>query len=324
MVDLVSLLPDFLRSEDMLALIAGGASLAVALMMWRAFLVKDALPGRIKSLDKRRTALKENIANETKQRSKLIVRENLMHGVVKKMQLMRGERARVMAAKLAQGGWRSKDALVTYLFAKISLPLLFTSLALMYFLGTNPWDWDFFVCILASIGAGFVGYILPDMLVKNKVSKRYEAIRKTLPDALDLLVICTEAGLNLDSGLDRVCREIANSSPELADEFGLASIELGFLPDRKQALGNLASRVDFQAMTTLVNTLLQTEKYGTPLAVALRVLAAEMREERLMKAEEKAARLPAIMTVPMIIFILPALFIVLIGPAVLRAIDAFN
>ncbi|USG62948.1 type II secretion system F family protein [Sneathiella marina] len=324
MVDLVSLLPDFLRSEDMLALIAGGASLAVVLMMWRAFLVKDALPGRIKSLEKRRTALKENIANETKQRSKLIVRENLMHRVVQKMQLMRGERARVMAAKLAQGGWRSKDALVTYLFAKISLPLLFTSLALMYLLGTNPWDWDVLVCILASIGAGFIGYLLPDTLVKNKVSKRYEAIRKTLPDALDLLVICTEAGLNLDSGLDRVCREVANSAPELADEFGLTSIELGFLPDRKQALGNLASRVDFQAMTTLVNTLLQTEKYGTPLAVALRVLAAEMREERLMKAEEKAARLPAIMTVPMIVFILPALFIVLIGPAVLRAIDAFN
>lgn len=194
----------------------------------------------------------------------------------------------------------------------------------MYLLGTNPWDWDVLVCILASIGAGFLGYLLPDALVKNKVAKRYEAIRKTLPDALDLLVICTEAGLNLDSGLDRVCREIANSAPELADEFGLASIELGFLPDRKQALGNLASRVDFQAMTTLVNTLLQTEKYGTPLAVALRVLAAEMREERLMKAEEKAARLPAIMTIPMIVFILPALFIVLIGPAVLRAIDAFN
>jgi tight adherence protein C len=324
MVDLVSLLPDFLRSEDMLALIAGGASLAVALMMWRAFLVKDALPGRIKSLEKRRTTLKENIANETKQRSKLIVRENIMHQVVKKMQLMRGERARVMAAKLAQGGWRSKDALVTYLFAKISLPLLFTSLTMMYLLGTNPWDWEGWICILASFGGGLVGYILPDMLVKNKVAKRYEAIRKTLPDALDLLVICTEAGLNLDSGLDRVCREVANSAPELADEFGLASIELGFLPDRKQALGNLASRVDFQSMTTLVNTLLQTEKYGTPLAVALRVLAAEMREERLMKAEEKAARLPAIMTVPMIIFILPALFIVLIGPAVLRAIDAFN
>ncbi len=324
MVDLATLVPDWLRSEDVLAMIAGAASLAVVLMMWNAFLVKDALPGRIKDLEKRRTTLKENITNETKQRSKLIVRENMMHRIVKKMQLMRGERARIMAAKLAQGGWRSKDALVTYLFAKVSLPLLFSSLSLAYFLGTNPFDWTPLVSILASMGAAFVGYMLPDTLVKNKISKRYQAIRKSLPDALDLLVICTEAGLNLDSGLDRVCKEVANSAPELADEFGLTSIELGFLPDRKQALGNLASRVDFQAMTTLVNTLLQTEKYGTPLAVALRVLSAEMRDERLMRAEEKAARLPAIMTVPMIIFILPALFIVLIGPAVLKALDAFS
>ncbi|WP_373086977.1 type II secretion system F family protein [Sneathiella sp.] len=324
MIDIVTLLPDWLRSADILAMIAGGATLAVILMMWNAFLVKDALPGRIKNLEKRRTHLKTTLANETKQRSKLIVRENIMHQVVKKLQLMRGERARIMAAKLAKGGWRSKDALVAYLFAKISVPLVSGILALLYLLGTNPWKWSIPVCLLASVGVGFVGYMLPDILVKNKVAKRYALIRKSLPDALDLLVICTEAGLNLDSGLDRVCREIANSAPELADELGLTSIEIGFLPDRKQALANLANRVDIQAMTTLVNTLVQTEKYGTPLAVALRVLAAEMREERLMKAEEKAARLPAIMTVPMIIFILPALFIVLIGPAVLKALDAFS
>ncbi|TNE40085.1 MAG: type II secretion system F family protein [Alphaproteobacteria bacterium] len=305
-------------------MIAGAASFAVVIMMWNAFLVKDELPARIKSLEKRRTTLKTAIANETKQRKKLIAKETMMHRVVKKLQLMKGERARVMAAKLAKGGWRSKDALVAYLFAKISMPVLFFVLAALYLLGTNPWGWSISLGLLVSAAAGGVGYLLPDTLVKNKISKRYAAIRKSLPDALDLLVICTEAGLNLDSGLDRVCREIANSSPELADEFGLTSIELGFLPDRKQALANLADRVDMQAMTTLVNTLVQTEKYGTPLAVALRVLAGEMREERLMKAEEKAARLPAIMTVPMIVFILPALFIVLIGPAVLKALDAFG
>ncbi len=324
MVDIVTLFPDWLRSENMLALIAGVASFAVVLMMWNAFLVKDALPGRIKNLDKRRTKLKSDIVNHTKQRSKLVVRENMMHRVVKKLQLMRGERAKVMAAKLAKGGWRSKDALVAYLFAKISLPLLFAVLTAAYLLGTDIVDWSVPVRLLAAGFAGFVGYLLPDTLLKNQIAKRYEAIRKSLPDALDLLVICTEAGLNLDSGLDRVCREIANSAPELSDEIGLTSIEIGFLPDRKMALANLSARVNFQAMNTLVNTLVQTEKYGTPLAVALRVLAVEMRDERLMKAEEKAARLPAIMTVPMIVFILPALFIVLIGPAVLKAIDAFG
>jgi tight adherence protein C len=323
MVDIATLLPDWLRDENMLALIAGVASFAVVLMMWNALLVKDTLPGRIKNLEKRRSKLKSEMVGQTRQRSKLVMRETFMHRIVKKLQLMRGERARVMAAKLAKGGWRSKDALVAYLFAKISLPLLFAVLTGVYLFGTHAVEWGAAVKLLVSGGAGLLGYLLPDILVKNRISKRYEAIRKSLPDALDLLVICTEAGLNLDSGLDRVCREISNSSPELSDEFGLASIELGFLPDRKMALANLAARVDFQAMTTLVNTLIQTEKYGTPLAVALRVLASEMRDERLMKAEEKAARLPAIMTVPMIIFILPALFIVLIGPAVLKAIDAF-
>ncbi|MEX1035981.1 MAG: type II secretion system F family protein [Sneathiella sp.] len=323
MVDIVTLLPDWLRDENMLALIAGAASFAVVLMMWNALLVRDSLPGRIKSLEKRRTKLKTDIASQTKQRSKLVVRENMMHRVVKKLQLMRGERAKILAARLAKGGWRSKDALVAYLFARISLPLVFAVLTATYLFGTGAVEWGIPVKLLATGFAGFVGFMLPDTLVKNRVSKRYAAIRKSLPDALDLLVICTEAGLNLDSGLDRVCREITNSAPELSDEIGLTSIEIGFLPDRKIALANLAARVDFQAMTTLVNTLIQTEKYGTPLAVALRVLAAEMREERLMKAEEKAARLPAIMTVPMIVFILPALFIVLIGPAVLKAIDAF-
>jgi len=247
-----------------------------------------------------------------------------MHRVVKKLKLMKGEGARHISAHLAQAGWRSKDALVTYLFARISLPLLLMAFGGIYCIAQNPFDWPLTGGVVATIGMGLIGYALPGVMVKNQISKRYKEMRKSLPDALDLLVICTEAGLNLDSGLDRVCREISNSSPELADEFGLTSIELGFLSDRKEALMNLAARVDFQSMNTLVNTLLQTEKYGTPLAVALRVLSAEMRDERLMKAEEKAARLPAIMTVPMILFILPALFIVLIGPAVLRAIDAFG
>jgi tight adherence protein C len=324
MVDIATLLPDWTRSEDILGLIAGVATLAVMAIIWNGLLVKDTLPGRIKALNKKRSTLKSELVNETKQRSKLIVRENLMHRVVKKLQLMKGERARLLAAKLARAGWRSKDAMVTYLFARISLPILAGVLAGFYFLGPNPFDWTLPVNLLAVGGTMLVGFLFPDILYRNAVSKRQQSIRKSLPDALDLLVICTEAGLNLDSGLQRVCKEISNSSPELADEFGLTSIELGFLPDRKAALGNLAQRVDLPAMVTLVNTLLQTEKYGTPVAVALRVLSAEMREERLMKAEEKAARLPAIMTVPMIVFILPALFIVLIGPAVLRAIDAFS
>ncbi len=323
-MDVITLLPDWMKSEDIMAVVAGVAAMISFLMIWNALLVKDNLPDRIKSLEKRRSKLKDDIVNEKRQRSALIAKETMMHRIVKKMQLMKGESARQISAHLAQAGWRSKDALVTYLFARISLPLFLGTFGVIYFIAQNPFEWPLAGGIAGAIGMAVIGYALPGVLVKNQISKRYKEMQKSLPDALDLLVICTEAGLNLDSGLDRVCREISNSSPELADEFGLTSIELGFLADRKEALMNLAARVDFQAMNTLVNTLLQTEKYGTPLAVALRVLSAEMREERLMRAEEKAARLPAIMTVPMIVFILPALFIVLIGPAVLKAIDAFG
>ncbi|MCZ6763700.1 MAG: type II secretion system F family protein, partial [Alphaproteobacteria bacterium] len=161
----------------------------------------------------------------------------------------------------------------------------------------------------------------PRIYVTNETQKRQKKLQKAMPDGLDLMVICAEAGLSLDATLNRVARELKTTWPELADEYGHTSIEISFLPERRQALENLTKRVTLPHMRALVNSLLQTERYGTPLAQALRVLAKEMRINRLMIAEEKAARLPAILTVPMILFILPALFVVLIGPAVLRVID---
>jgi tight adherence protein C len=158
-------------------------------------------------------------------------------------------------------------------------------------------------------------YKAPDIWLKNKVQKRTAAIRKGLPDALDLLVICAEAGLTVDSAFSRVARELGKAYPELGDEFALTSIELGFLTERRQAFENFAMRIDLESIRGVVTTMIQTEKYGTPLASALRVLSAEFRNERMMRAEEKAARLPAIMTVPLILFILPVLFIVILGPA---------
>ena len=155
------------------------------------------------------------------------------------------------------------------------------------------------------------------------IDKRSAAIRKGLPDALDLLVICAEAGLTVDASFHRVARELGRAYPELGDEFGLTAIELGFLTDRRSAFENLAQRVDLDSVRGVVTTMIQTEKYGTPLASALRVLSAEFRNERMMRAEEKAARLPAIMTVPLICFILPVLFIVILGPAACSISDNF-
>jgi tight adherence protein C len=173
--------------------------------------------------------------------------------------------------------------------------------------------------------AGVIGlsYKAPDIWLKNKVTKRSHAIRKGLPDALDLLVICAEAGLTVDAAFGRVSKELGKAYPELGDEFGLTAIELGFLNERRQAFENLANRVDLEAVRGVVTTMIQTEKYGTPLASALRVLSAEFRHQRMMRAEEKAARLPAIMTVPLILFILPTLFVVILGPASCSIHDHF-
>jgi len=192
---------------------------------------------------------------------------------------------------------------------------------LFYGLGAMP-DYKSMHPVFA-IAMVFIGLKAPDIFIGNAKAKRTEAIRKGLPDALDLLVVCAEAGLTLDSALNRVAKELGRAYPELSDEFSLTAIELGFLPERRQALINLSDRVDLPALRGVVTTLVQSERYGTPLATSLRVLSAEFRNERLMKAEEKAARLPAILTVPLILFILPTLFVVLLGPAACQVVDDF-
>ena len=173
-------------------------------------------------------------------------------------------------------------------------------------------------------GTLILSYKAPDIFLNNKIKKRADAIRKGLPDALDLLVICAEAGLTVDAAFHRVAKELGKAYPELGEEFALTAIELGFLTERRQAFENLAMRINLDAVKGVVTTMIQTEKYGTPLATALRVLSAEFRNERMMRAEEKAARLPAIMTVPLILFILPTLFVVILGPAACSISDAFG
>ena len=149
-------------------------------------------------------------------------------------------------------------------------------------------------------------------------------MQRAVPDMLDLLVICAEAGLTLDSALLRVVKEMAQTGPELADELNYTAIELGFLPERRQALRNLSTRVTLPSIQSVTATLIQSEKYGTPLADSLRVLSSEFRNERMMIAEEKAGKLPATMTIPLILFILPTLFVVLIGPAACQVNDILN
>ena len=169
------------------------------------------------------------------------------------------------------------------------------------------------------IGAVLAGFVMPEVYIKNVTGKRREILNSVLPEGLDLLTICVEAGLSIDAAFRRVSREMQSSMPELAAEFEITAMELTYLPDRQQALENMSDRSDSPAMAALVNALRQTEKYGTPLAGSLRILSQEFRMTRQSKAEEKGARMPALMTVPLMVFILPTLVTVLLAPAIMSA-----
>ena len=296
------------------------ATLAVLIAIYAATTVRDPMAKRVKALNERREQLKAGIVASTSKRRKKITNKNeaadKVRSLLSSLKMVQDEQVEKAQRRLMQAGIRSKDLAFVVIFARFVLPLVFGTIVVV---GVYLLDWfpkwgpmkQYALCAGTLIGS----YKAPDIWLKNKVTKRTAAIRKGLPDALDLLVICAEAGLTVDAAFSRVAKELGRAYPELGDEFALTSIELGFLTDRRLAFENLALRIDLESVRGVVTTMIQTEKYGTPLASALRVLSAEFRNERMMRAEEKAARLPAIMTVPLILFILPVLFIVILGPA---------
>ncbi len=302
------------------------ATLAVLVAIYAATTVHDPMAKRVKALNERREQLKAGIVASTSRRRKKISNKNeaadKVRTVLGSMRMLQDEQVEKAQKKLMQAGVRSKDLAFVVIFARFVLPVVVGVIVItgVYVLDWFP-DWGAFKKY-GLVAASLIGaYKAPDLYLKNRITKRSHAIRKGLPDALDLLVICAEAGLTVDAAFNRVARELGKAYPELGDEFALTSIELGFLTDRRQAFENLAARIDLDSVRGVVTTMIQTEKYGTPLASALRVLSAEFRNERMMRAEEKAARLPAIMTVPLILFILPTLFIVILGPASCRISD---
>ena len=295
------------------------ATFAVLLALYAATTVKDPMVRRVKALNERREQLKAGIVASTNKRKKITNRNQAadkVRGILTQFKMLQDDQLKKTQTRLMQAGIRTKDLAFFIIFARFVLPVLIGGVAvlLLYVLGLEP-QWSAVRRYMTVAGLLVGSYKAPDIWLKNKVTKRSHAIRKGLPDALDLLVICAEAGLTVDAAFSRVSRELGKAYPELGDEFGLTAIELGFLSERRQAFENLAQRVDLEAVRGVVTTMIQTEKYGTPLASALRVLSAEFRHERMMRAEEKAARLPAIMTVPLILFILPTLFVVILGPA---------
>jgi tight adherence protein C len=318
-----------LTATDVGTLMAAAAVFAVLVALYAVMTVRDPMARRVKALTERREQLKAGItASTSKRRAKLVQKNQTtdqMRSFLSSLKVLQDDQLKDAQGKLAQAGIRSKDWAVAIIFGRMILPIIIGGGAalLLYGLGWAP-EWGPFKRFGCFAVALLLSYKAPDLYIGNKITKRSAAIRKGLPDALDLLVICAEAGLTVDAAFNRVAKELGRGYPELGDEFQLTAIELSFLTERRHAFENLAARVPLDAVRGVVTTMIQTEKYGTPLASALRVLSAEFRNERMMRAEEKAARLPAIMTVPLILFILPVLFVVILGPAACSISTAFK
>ena len=279
----------------------------------------DRLGARMKSVAARREELRAMLRDQGGRRGNVRPSSNnFIRQTVEKLNLRKLLENATTKEKLNRAGFRGPSAVYTFLFFRFVMPIVLFIAAVFYLfvmakLGMQP-----LVKVAIAVGVAFLGFYLPDLYVQNVIDKRMGSIMRAFPDGLDLLLICVESGMSVEMAFNRVASEIGSQSVELAEEFALTTAELSYLPDRRQAYENLSKRCGHPGVKAVCTALIQAERYGTPLGTALRVMALENREMRMTEAEKKAAALPAKLTVPMIIFFLPVLFAVIIGPAVIK------
>jgi tight adherence protein C len=316
MVDIVEALAN---PANIAAALAAGAAFMAVVTVATPMLTSDKLGSRLKAVSERREELrKKSRALLEKGRSLRNKDEGFVSDTVKKLDLQRLLNDPNVQSKLMQAGLRGQTPVSIFYFCRFAMPFLFGLAAFIYSSSTG---------VLADmkmafvVGAAALGFYGPTIYVSNLVQKRRENIMKAFPDALDMLLICVESGMSIELALHRVGSEIGAASVELAEEMALTTAELSYLPERRMAYENLARRTDHPGVKAVAMALTQAEKYGTPLGSALRVMAKENRDLRISAAEKKAAALPAQLTVPMIIFFLPPLFAVIMGPAMIQISD---
>jgi tight adherence protein C len=316
-----------MSTKDLISLAIIVGIMVVVFIVWASLVEGDELGTRMREMAAHKDTLQRR---EKAAQSKGTVRRqfqgvsvfNRLGANLRRAQTDQATKARRF---LSQAGWRSTEALGVYIFVCAIGPLVGVLLAiLIYNVSPSLQEKAKIVKFAGLVAFAIIGFKAPDVFVGQIVKRRKEKLERALPDALDLMVVCTEAGLGLDAAFQRVSAEIGGSHPVLADELMLTSVELNILPRRQEALDNMVNRTGTASIESVVNTLGQTERYGTPLGQSFRVLASDFREQRMLRAEAKAARLPAILTVPLVVFILPSLFAVLLGPAVIKSLETFG
>ena len=305
--------------STLIVLVAALAAFASVMAIALPLMQRDQLASRLKAVAARRQELsaRQRAALKPARRNQPKRHVGAMRAVLARLNLQKLLDDRELKMKVQQAGWRHQSAAVTYTFSRVALPVVLLSVSLLYAGGVLA-DKPLSVKLLVGLGGIGVGAYLPKLLLTNAIQKRQQALARAFPDMLDLMLICIEAGLSIEAALLRVTDEMGEGSPQMAEEIGLTAAELAFLSERRQAWDNLAERTGLPQVKALVTALVQAEKYGTPVSQALRVLATETRESRMASAEKKAAALPAKLTVPMILFFLPVLFLVIAGPAAIQ------
>jgi tight adherence protein C len=303
-----------------LAAVAAGATVITLAM---PLLGGDTLAKRMTAVGSERDKIRQREREKMLSRSneKVALRSSpkqYMQTAVEQFDLNKWLGQEAARDKLMQAGYRGQGPYVAYLFFRMVVPIAMLLLSSVYLFLILDWDQPTFVKIGLCLLAAYIGIQLPDLFLKNRITKRKLSINRAFPDALDLLLICVESGMSIEASFKRVGEEIGTQSIELAEEFALLTAELSYLPDRRQAYENLTKRVDLDTVKSVCLALQQAERYGTPMAQTLRVLSQENRDMRMSEAEKKAAGLPPKLTVPMILFFLPVLFVVILGPVIIR------
>ena len=311
--------------DFLIALLAAISVAAVVFTLGAQFIVRSDMKARIKRVALEREKLRaEEMARLRAQGENrgTMRREDLsrdyMKRIVERFSLQKAFVDEGTVDALARAGYRGQGHLTTFLFMRFATPLVLVVVALGYFLFGLPGERPLFLNVVYAVGVGLVGAYLPTVVLKNQTAKRQQSIRRAWPDCLDLMLLCVEAGMSVEHAFKRVAKEMGQQSAALAEELTLTTAELAFLEERGRAFENLGKRTGLDGVRSVMTALIQADRYGTSVGQALRVMAEEGREQRMMEAEKKAASLPPKLTVPLILFFLPVLFIVIISPALIK------
>ena len=311
--------------QNAASLLVTGLVIATLYIIISPLLEGDKLKKRMNSVAEARDGMRQNRLEQLNQDQGLRKEsKGFVRDLVDRLSLERLLEASDLKDKLAQAGMRGQKPIYTFYFFRFALPIIGFLIGLIFFIGLNVGKWELIQRFGATIFATATGYYLPAIYIKNKAGKRLSSIMPVFPDALDLLLICVESGMSVELAFAKVAEEMAENSVELAEEFSLTTAELSFLTSRRVAYENLARRNNHPGIRSVATALIQAERYGTPLGDTLRTMANENRQMRVMQAEKKAASLPAKLTVPMILFFLPVLFIIILTPAGMRIGSALS